>query len=316
MTDGARLLDCVEDPTTPYNIPYQMMVMGSPVTYFLALDGCELIPLYAIRQFDLRFLRDADNAGYYRLKCQSEQSTRARLRRIVGRLQLKSVIGNRIQTCMLKNIGILGRRAPKCCLLSHRDMKVLLGAFGLHTVSQALEDAWNQTLNIARMYCSEIGGVLSAAHGGKASAEGTEAVGLLQATDPLGMPASIENVVGISLPQVISSSVEFTTGSSPPLSPKITQEFVEQAISEGLTLEVELQIHPASSTQDTQDMSLELNVHMGKPESCSSSESSESSEPPLLCSDTFAYVYNHGLVDYDTSPLSQSSPHPLKSDHA
>eukprot|EP00457_Paulinella_chromatophora_P005816 gb/GEZN01005833.1/.p1 GENE.gb/GEZN01005833.1/~~gb/GEZN01005833.1/.p1 ORF type:complete len:382 (-),score=60.50 gb/GEZN01005833.1/:600-1631(-) len=94
----------------------------------------EGFPYFSLREFDGKILR-APSSEQKSLKIQgaSEQAIRARITQAILKLKLKPIKANKEEIRYLKKKGVLGKRAPKCSLLTCSDMGRLLKAFGRHT---------------------------------------------------------------------------------------------------------------------------------------------------------------------------------------
>lgn len=115
-------------------------VLGIKMAYFeqknLAFQLPE--PLFSLREFDFKILRASPRLSVL----QDEQQIRAQVTRAIAKGEIKTVPGTKQQLRLLKNEGILGKRAPKCCLLPLDAMVTLMGLFALPHWAKALQDSW------------------------------------------------------------------------------------------------------------------------------------------------------------------------------
>eukprot|EP00456_Euglypha_rotunda_P083491 TRINITY_DN8289_c0_g1_i7.p1 TRINITY_DN8289_c0_g1~~TRINITY_DN8289_c0_g1_i7.p1 ORF type:complete len:514 (-),score=15.04 TRINITY_DN8289_c0_g1_i7:113-1654(-) len=100
-------------------------------------------PFFAIREFDTKILRlpTGREGGNLRVQGVSEQAIRARITQVMMKLQLVPFKGLKSEVKILKQRGILGKRAPKCSLLKGTDMINLLRAFGKESFANDLDRA-------------------------------------------------------------------------------------------------------------------------------------------------------------------------------
>lgn len=98
-------------------------------------------PLFVVREFDSRVIRARhDTAGLL-----SEQAKRAGVRSVILHMNLKLEHGTKEEIQVLKQIGVLGRRAPSCSLLCGSDMALMLEAFGRKQTANELRIALEST---------------------------------------------------------------------------------------------------------------------------------------------------------------------------
>eukprot|EP00808_Paulinella_micropora_P031299 g10142.t1 len=102
-------------------------------------------PYFSLREFDGKILRAPSlEQKSLRIQGASEQAIRARITQAILKLKLKPIKANKEEIRYLKKKGVLGKRAPKCSLLTCSDMGRLLKAFGRHADAAHLVAAVEQ----------------------------------------------------------------------------------------------------------------------------------------------------------------------------
>jgi len=86
-------------------------------------------PYFAVREFDTKVIRSASKNKKIVGRGPSEQAIRASIRQAILNMALRSERASKAEIRMLKQQGILGKRAPSCALLCAEDMLKLLEAF-------------------------------------------------------------------------------------------------------------------------------------------------------------------------------------------
>jgi len=98
-------------------------------------------PYFAVREFDTKVIRSSSKNKKTVGKGPSEQAIRASIRQAILNMALRSERASKAEIRMLKQQGILGKRAPSCALLCAEDMLKLLEAFDRPDESNDLRKA-------------------------------------------------------------------------------------------------------------------------------------------------------------------------------
>jgi len=97
-------------------------------------------PYFAVREFDTKVIRSSSKNKKIG-RGPSEQAIRASIRQAILNMSLRSERASKSEIRMLKQQGILGKRAPSCALLCADDMLKLLEAFDRPEESSDLRKA-------------------------------------------------------------------------------------------------------------------------------------------------------------------------------
>jgi len=104
-------------------------------------------PYFAVRELDTKVIRSSSKNKKIG-RGPSEQAIRASIRQAILNMSLRSERASKSEIRMLKQQGILGKRAPSCALLCADDMLKLLDAFDRPEESsdlrKALEKEWKK----------------------------------------------------------------------------------------------------------------------------------------------------------------------------
>lgn len=110
-------------------------------------------PLFVVREFDARIVRSRNIEQLHTL---SEQAKRAGVRSVILHMNLKLEHGTKDEIQLLKQVGVLGRRAPSCSMLCGNDMALMLDAFGKKAVANELRAALSRPDSIRKFDASKV----------------------------------------------------------------------------------------------------------------------------------------------------------------